>query len=135
MRLIGLLLALLLMCGGAQANSTVPEWALNPQKEGYLTGVGVAKLKPNKKNAEMFRDRAAKLMAEAELSKQISIHINSQTSSARSSDGSMGIRVDSVQTSITTLNTNEAEVIQQWIDPKSGTLYLMLGIELAKVGL
>ena len=135
MRLIGLLLALLLMCAGAQANSTVPEWALNPQKEGYLTGVGVAKLKPNKKNAEMFRDRAAKLMAEAELSKQISIHINSQTSSARGSDGSMGIRVDSVQTSITTLNTNEAEVIQRWIDPENGTLYLMLGIELAKVGL
>ena len=99
-----------------------------------IVGIWVI-FQPNKKNAEMFRDRAAKLMAEAELSKQISIHINSQTSSARGSDGSMGIRVDSVQTSITTLNTNEAEVIQQWIDPENGTLYLMLGIELAKVGL
>ena len=126
--LIGLLLSV-------TVQATVPEWALNPQKEGYLTGVGVAKLKPNKKNAEMFRDRAAKLMAEADLAKQISIHVKSQTKASRNSRGEQSIQVDSVQTSITTLNTNNAIVLNQWIDPENGTLYLMLGLDLAKTGL
>lgn len=126
--LIGVLLSV-------SAFAQVPDWALNPQKDGYLTGVGVAKLKPNKKNAELFRDRAAKLMAEADLAKQISIHVKSQTTASRDSNGEQSVRVDSVQTSITTLNTNNAIVLNQWIDPENGTLYLMLGLDLAKTGL
>lgn len=115
----------------ANANTEmVPQWAVDNHRDGYVTGLGIGKLKPAKKNAERFRDKTALLMAEANLAKQFEIHIKSNTYVKSGSDNDHGVRVDTVQTSITTgMGQLQKVELERWINPSNGTLYLLLGIK------
>lgn len=114
------------------ATTSVPAWAVDSTREGYITGLGVGRLKTNKKNAEKFRDRAAQMMAEANLAKQFEIHVDSNTYVKAGNKQASDVRVDTVQTSITTsLGQHQKIELERWVDPQTGTLYLLLGIKLA----
>lgn len=121
-------------CGSANAEeSTVPSWAVDSYVEGYITGLGIGKLKPNKKHAERFRDKAAEMMAKANLAKQFEIHVDSKTYASRGKNEDPTIRVDTIQTSITSVLSEKTVVeLNRWIDPKSGKLYLLIGIKLTE---
>ena len=104
-----------------------PDWILQTSRDGYVTGLGVGKLKPTKKHAEMFREKTAVLMAQAELVKQFDIFVDSETRTMRGSHMEAKISLDSTQTAISTLDMNKAVELERWLDPKTKTLYVLLG--------
>ncbi|MBU2881463.1 hypothetical protein KO525_09070 [Psychrosphaera sp. B3R10] len=129
-----LIAIVILFCGSTYAvNPSAPSWAVDSYVEGYVTGLGIGKLKPNKKHAERFRDKAAEMMAKANLAKQFEIHIDSKTYASRGKNVDPKIRVDTIQTSITSvLSEKTVEELKRWVDPKTGTLYLLIGIKHAE---
>lgn len=112
------------------ANATeMPDWVVDSYREGYITGLGIGKFKPNKSSPEERRELTARMMAQSNLAKQINIFVESQTYVTRDSEGKSAIRLDTTQSSIVNLDFNQAEELERWVDPKTQSLYLLLGFK------
>jgi hypothetical protein len=106
-----------------------PDWVVDSSRVGYITGLGIGKYKPNKSSPEERRELTARMMAQSDLAKQINIFVESQTYVTRDSKGKSAIRLDTTQSSIVNLDFNQAEELERWIDPKTKSLYLLLGLK------
>ncbi len=112
--------------------SSLPTWVKNPRYDGYLGAIGIAKRDDNS-GYERSR-RLAKILAEAELAKQKQILINSICklektavfSNAVLTRYTSKIQCQSEQIAKAYLKTI---VSHEWIDPRTGDLYLRVVID------
>lgn len=103
-----------------------PSWVLNPYVSGYLAVVGAAPIQ-NKNNDE-WQLLAAKLNAQAKLSKQVDLYIEHSTSLKQEIIGksfNTDIQSETTQQSIQGLDLNQAKVAKKWVSPENGILYIL----------
>ena len=109
------------------AAASYPVWITNPEKPGYLSVVGAA---PKQEwGGYQAQYRVAMLKARQELAQIVRVHIDS-TSRFSVVDNAGEIRRDSdIQTTLrsdTELSLEAAVVIEEWVDPNTGELFIWL---------
>ena len=107
-----------------------PVWFLNPNHEGYLGAVGIAKKQPDSRTQRL----AALRIAQAGLAKEIELIVHSEiileerlAEKGLSSEYSSSLR--SVSKHDTAQLIKDSLVKDEWTDPKTGELYLWVVIE------
>ena len=70
------------------AAKIVPAWVHKPSMDGYIGGIGITKVIPNKIEQEMI----AMILAKADLLKSIKVSINSDLSITQNKDGKKEIK-------------------------------------------
>lgn len=108
-------------------NSKLPAWILNPDKLGYQSVVGSAPKQDWGGREAQYR--VALMKARQELAQMVRVQVQS-TTQYQIEDRNGKIRRDSdIETKLQSsvgLSLDKARVIEEWIDPKSGELYLLL---------
>lgn len=110
-----------------------PVWFFDPNYDGYLGGVGVAKLN-NAQGSVVRQKRLAKMLAQAELAKQVRVVVDTELNLTQTKV-SRGI-AEYYHSKLSTFSKHQAnEVLQsavvkdQWTNPKDKSLFLWLVIE------
>jgi hypothetical protein len=107
-----------------------PIWFFNPNYDGYLGGVGVAR----KSNNYATQRRIAKMLAQAELSKQIKVIVNTELNLEQTQIDRGTAQY--YRSKLKTFSKHQADqylqnpvVKDEWKNPKTGELYLWLVLE------
>ncbi len=137
MRILVIYLAaalLLLGCAGSgskpgspNVGAGSPAWILNPDKPGYQGVVGSAP-KQDWGGREAQR-RVALMKARQELAQMVRVQVESTTRSQVEEHAGKVSRDSDIETrlqSSVALSLDQARVIEEWVDPQSGELYLWL---------
>jgi uncharacterized lipoprotein YajG len=125
----GLLLA---GCAGtssktAKPNKVYPAWVINPDYPGHIGVVGSAPRQDM--GGQDAQHRVAMLKARQELAQMIRVHVESTTRSEVEDRGGRVSRDLEVQTrlrSTEALSLERARVVDEWVDPETGELYIHL---------
>jgi hypothetical protein len=133
---ISLLSLLLLGCvktgvqsgmGAQQAGSALPAWILNPDKPGFQSVVGSAAVQDWGGRAAQYR--VAEMKARQELAHMIRVQVKSTNRLQEElRDGKLTRDADietQLQSSVE-MSLASARVIEEWIDPQSGVLYIWM---------
>lgn len=113
--------------GGSNASAGSPAWILNPDKPGYQGVVGSAP-KQDWGGREAQR-RVALMKARQELAQMVRVQVESTTRSQvveRAGKASRDSDIETRLQSSVALSLDQARVIEEWVDPQSGELYLWL---------
>lgn len=124
------LLAALPLAWGAERGmpaTGMPAWVLNPEKAGYVSVVGAApKQDWGGRDAQY---RVAQMKARQELAQMVRVQVKSTSqSSMEQREGKVTGEADieiSVQSRVD-LSLDAARVVEEWVDPKTGELYIWL---------
>lgn len=112
---------------GANVGPGSPAWILNPDKPGYQGVVGSAP-KQDWGGLEAQR-RAALMKARQELAQMVRVQVESTTRvniEERTGKVSRDADIETRLQSSVALSLEQARVIEEWVDPQSGELYLWL---------
>jgi hypothetical protein len=105
----------------------MPAWVLNPARPGYISVVGAA---PKQDwGGRSAQHRVAEMKARQELAQMVTVRIESTNrySTTVGGDGvSRTADIDTKLQSATDLSLASARVVEEWTDPKSGELYILL---------
>ena len=113
--------------GGSNAGAGSPAWILNPDKPGYQGVVGSAP-KQDWGGREAQR-RVALMKARQELAQMVRVQVESTTRAQVVERAGKATRDADIETrlqSSVALSLDQARVIEEWVDPQSGELYLWL---------
>jgi len=113
--------------GGMVAGAGSPAWILNPDKPGYQGVVGAAP-KQGWGGIEAQR-RVALMKARQELAQMVRVQVESTTRTRveeRAGKVSRDADFETKLQSSVSLSLEKAQVIEEWVDPESGELYLWL---------
>lgn len=113
--------------GGAKAAAGAPSWILNSDKPGYQGVVGSAP-KQDWGGREAQR-RVALTKARQELAQMVRVQVESTTRSQveeRAGKVSRDADIETRLQSSVALSLEQARVIEEWVDPQSGELYIWL---------
>jgi hypothetical protein len=124
--------ALLAGCAGsgsrsAKANKAYPAWVLNPDYPGHIGVVGSAPRQDIGGRDAQYR--VATLKARQELAQMIRVHVESTSRTKiedRRGSATRDLDMETRLRSIEALSLDRAHVINEWVDPESGDLYLFL---------
>lgn len=111
----------------AQAEVSYPAWVLNPDKPGYI-GVAAAAPKQERGGREA-QYRVAQMKAYQELAQMRRVHVASTNRLTIEDHGgtvTSNLDVKTQLQSNVALGVAEAKVIEEWVDPQSGDLYIWL---------
>lgn len=112
---------------GSNVDAGSPAWILNPDKPGYQGVVGSAP-KQDWGGLEAQR-RVALMKARQELAQMVRVQVESTTRykvEERAGKASRDSDFEARLQSNVTLVLDQARVIEEWVDPQSGELYLWL---------
>lgn len=109
-----------------------PVWLYNPAYEGNLGAVGIAK--PQTRGGYEAQKRLALTIAQAELTRQINVLVDGElytekTVISKSGDEYYRSKLSSLSIQQTQQLIKNAVIKDEWIDPKTGDLYLWVVIE------
>ena len=108
-------------------NMSHPAWVLNPDKPGYI-GVVAAAPKQERGGREA-QYRVAQMKAYQELAQIQRVQVTSTNRMLLEDRGGKVTRNLDVETQLQSrvaLSIGEARVIEEWVDPKNGDLYIWL---------
>lgn len=112
---------------GPEGVAATPYWVLNPFKPGYLSVVGSAgKQDWGGRDAQR---RVALMKARQELAQMIRVKVTSSTQARTEDRDGKIVRDASIETSLQSnvdLKLDAAQVVEEWVDPNTGNLYLWL---------
>lgn len=111
---------------GAAAKA-YPAWVLNPGTPGHIGVVGSAPRQDMGGRDAQYR--VAMLKARQELAQMIRVHVASTTRSQVEARGGTVSREMDVETrlrSTEALSLDRARVVDEWVDPENGELYIHL---------
>lgn len=111
----------------SQANMSHPSWILNPDKPGYI-GIVAAAPKQERGGREA-QYRVAQMKAYQELAQMQQVQVTSTNRMLLEDRGGKVTRNLDVETQLQSrvaLGIGEARVIEEWVDPKNGDLYIWL---------
>jgi hypothetical protein len=107
-----------------------PVWFYDPNYDGYFGAIGIAR-KSSTKGGYATQKRLAKTLAQAELSKQLKVFVDTELTTEK--ERILTKVSDSYRSTLTTLSVHKSEelltnaqIIDEWIDPNSGDLYVWL---------
>lgn len=104
-----------------------PSWVLNPAKPGYITVVGSApKQDWGGRSAQL---RVAEMKARQELAQMVRVRIESKNQYSTTASRSGVEHTADIETrlqSAAELSLASARVFEEWTDPSSGELYILL---------
>lgn len=112
---------------GEQTGSGAPSWVLNPEKAGYVSVVGSAPKQDWGGHAAQYR--VAEMKARQELAQMVRVRVESANRYATEDRAGKASRDADTETRLQSsvdLSLESARVIEEWADPKSGTLYIWL---------
>jgi len=112
---------------GAKAGKVYPAWVLNPDTPGHIGVIGSAPRQDMGGREAQYR--VAMLKARQELAQMIRVHVASTTRSQvedRGGQVTRNVEMDTRLQSTVTLSLGRARVIDEWIDPETGELYIHL---------
>ncbi len=134
LRLLALAAAMLLVAacatggaGPAKPAKVYPAWVLNPDLQGYTGVIGAAP--PQDMGGRDAQYRVAMLKARQELARMIRVQIEARTTVqteerrgqvTQDYDSEMRLRTNQA------LQLDRARVVDEWVDPETGELYLHL---------
>jgi len=113
--------------GGSNSDVGSPAWILNPDKPGYQGVVGSAPKQDWGGHAAQYR--VAEMKARQELAQMVRVQVESTTRYKVEEHAGKVSRDADIETrlqSSVNLSLENARVIEEWVDPKSGKLYLWL---------
>jgi hypothetical protein len=113
--------------GGPNVGSGSPAWILNPDKPGYQGVVGSAPKQDWGGREAQYR--VALMKARQELAQMVRVQVESTTRSRvedRAGKVSRDADIETRLQSSVSLSLDQARVIEEWVDPQSGELYLWL---------
>ena len=113
--------------GGPVAGAGSPAWILNPDKPGYQGVVGSAPKQDWGGHEAQYR--VALMKARQELAQMVRVQVESTTRSQveeRAGKVSRDADIETRLQSRVALSLENAHVIEEWVDPQSGELYLWL---------
>lgn len=113
--------------GNAQPGASAPLWVLSPDKPGYLSVVGSAPKQDWGGRAAQYR--VAEMKARQELAQMVRVQVESTTQykvEERAGKVSHDANIETRLQSSVNLSLEKARIIEEWVDPKSGELYLWL---------
>lgn len=113
--------------GAATGVAGAPAWVLNPDKSGYQGVVGSAPKQDWGGHEAQYR--VALMKARQELAQMVRVQVESTTRSRVEERAGKVTRDADIETRLQSrvaLSLEQAEVIEEWVDPKSGELYLWL---------
>ena len=111
----------------------LPVWVSNPNYGGVLGGVGVARKVPGKGYAE--QKRLAKMIALADLAKQIELVVKTELTRTKINIDTQRLKYYKEKFSsyseqeVRNLLIKNAVIEDEWVDPKTGDLYLWVVIK------
>lgn len=111
----------------AQAEVSYPAWVLNPDKPGYISVVAAAP--KQERGGREAQYRVAQMKAYQELAQMQRVQVSSTNRMLLEDRGGKVTRNLDVETQLqsrVSLGVGEARVIEQWVDPKNGDLYIWL---------
>ena len=114
---------------GSRADSSYPAWVLNPDKPGYI-GVVAAAPKQERGGREA-QYRVAQMKAYQELAQMQRVQVSSTNrilAEDRGGKVTHDLDVETQLQSNVALKVGEVHVIEQWVDPKNGDLYIWMVI-------
>jgi len=107
-----------------------PVWFYDPNYDGYFGAIGVAR-KSSTKGGYATQKRLAKTLAQAELSKQLKVFVDTELTTTK--ERILSKISESYRSTLETLSVHKsqelldnAQIIDEWIDPNSGDLYVWL---------
>ncbi len=112
---------------GEQTGSGAPSWVLNPEKAGYISVVGSAPKQDWGGHAAQYR--VAEMKARQELAQMVRVRVESTNRYATEDRAGKASRDADTETKLQSsvdLSLESARIIEEWADPKSGTLYIWL---------
>lgn len=113
--------------GGTNVGAGSPAWILNPDKPGYQGVVGSAPKQDWGGREAQYR--VALMKARQELAQMVRVQVESTTRSQVEDRAGKVSRDSDIETrlqSSVALSLEQARVIEEWVDPRSGELYLWL---------
>jgi len=111
----------------SRADSSYPAWVLNPDKPGYIGVVAAAPKQERGGREAQFR--VAQMKAYQELAQMQRVQVSSTNRMLVEDSGGKVTRNLDVETQLKShvpLGVGEARVIEEWVDPKNGDLYIWL---------
>jgi len=111
----------------AKAGKVYPAWVLSPDTPGHIGVIGSAPRQDMGGREAQYR--VAMLKARQELAQMIRVHVESTTRSQVEDRGgrvNRDLAVDTTLRSTETLSLERARVIDEWVDPETGELYIHL---------
>jgi hypothetical protein len=111
----------------AKANKAYPAWVLNPDYPGHIGVIGSAPRQDM--GGRDAQHRVAMLKARQELAQMIRVHVDSTVRTKVEARGARVERESDTETrlrSIEALSLERARVVNEWVDPETGELYLLL---------
>jgi len=111
----------------AKAGKVYPAWVLNPGTPGHIGVIGSAPRQDMGGREAQYR--VAMLKARQELAQMIRVHVESTTRSRVEDRGgrvNRDLAVDTTLRSTEALSLDRARVIDEWVDPETGELYIHL---------
>ncbi|MDO8262261.1 MAG: LPP20 family lipoprotein [Gallionella sp.] len=113
--------------GGSNTGAGLPAWILNPDKPGYQGVVGSAPKQDWGGREAQYR--VALMKARQELAQMVRVQVESTTRyqiEDRAGKVSRDADFEAKLQSSVALSLEQARVIEEWVDPQSGELYLWL---------
>ena len=113
--------------GGDNLGAGAPSWVLNPDKPGFVSVVGSAPKQDWGGHAAQYR--VAEMKARQELAQMVRVRVESTNRYAteeRAGKVSRSADMETKLQSTVELTLESASVIEEWIDPQSGELYIWL---------
>jgi hypothetical protein len=111
----------------AKANKAYPAWVINPDYPGHIGVIGSAPRQDMGGRDAQYR--VAMLKARQELAQMVRVHVDSTLRTKVEARGDRVEREADMQTrlrSMEALSLERARVVNEWVDPETGELYLML---------
>jgi len=111
----------------AKAGKVYPAWVLNPDTPGHIGVIGSAPRQDMGGKEAQYR--VAMLKARQELAQMIRVNVASTTRSRvedRGGQVSRNVEMDTRLESTVALSLDRARVVDEWVDPKTGDLYIHL---------
>lgn len=113
--------------GMAATGADMPAWVLNPEKAGYVSVVGAAtKQDWGGRDAQY---RVALMKARQELAQMVRVQVKSSSQSSMEQRGGKVTHDADIEISLQSrvdLSLDAARVIEEWVDPQTGELYIWL---------
>jgi hypothetical protein len=110
-----------------KANKAYPAWVINPDYPGHIGVIGSAPRQDMGGRDAQYR--VAMLKARQELAQMVRVHVDSTLRTKVEARGDRVEREADMQIrlrSMEALSIERARVVNEWVDPETGELYLML---------